>query len=68
MSKKLQLSLDGIFQSEYYYTDYDIEGYGHRIIIEESNRKAFLDAFAAEWRKRADNLLEEIEEDEEEED
>ena len=64
MSKQLKLSLDSMFQSEYYYTDYDTEGYRHSIIINESDREAFLDAFATEWRKRADEMLEEIEEEE----
>jgi ABC-type transporter MlaC component len=60
-TKKLRLSLDSIFQSEFYYTDYDIGGYGHWIEIEEKDREAFLDAFAAEWRQRADNMLEDYE-------
>ncbi len=66
-TKELRLSLDGMFRSEYYYTDYDIGVSGHSITINESDREAFLDAFAAEWRQRADTMLEEIEEEDEEE-
>jgi hypothetical protein len=64
MSNKLRLSLDSMFQDDYYYTDYDIGSSGHEIIIDVKDRNEFLDAFAAEWRKRADMYLEDVEEDE----
>ena len=57
----LKLSLDDMFQSEYYYTDFDIGGRGHEIIIGNEDKEIFLDAFAAEWRKRAEELLEKFE-------
>lgn len=61
MPLTLRLDLDGLYEDGYYYTAYDIGGEGHAIIIEPENREKFLDAFAAEWRKRADEALEENE-------
>ena len=66
-SQLLALELDDLYTEGYFYTQFDEGGYGHRIIIRRENREAFLDAFAAEFRKRADNMLEEWEEDEEDE-
>lgn len=54
---KLELNLDSLFEGCYYYTDYDIGGYGDRIIINSDEKEVFLDAFAKEWRKRAESLL-----------
>jgi hypothetical protein len=56
-----------MFGDSYFYTDYDIGDSGHSITINESDREAFLDAFSVEWRKRADDLLEEVEDEEDEE-
>lgn len=57
MSNKLRLSLESMFQDDYYYTDYDIGDSEYEIIIEEQDKEAFLDAFAAEWRHRAEIYL-----------
>ena len=62
MTKLLHLDLDELYSTGYYYTRFDIGGAGHSIDIEPGDREEFLDAFAAEWRKRADAALEEIEE------
>jgi hypothetical protein len=59
---KLILDLDTLYQDGYYYTDFDIGGEGHNIIILEKDREDFLDAFAIEWRKRAEQLLVKLEE------
>ena len=56
---QLCLDLDILYQDGYYYTEYDVGGAGHKIYIEPENKELFLDAFAAQWRKRAENLLEE---------
>jgi hypothetical protein len=55
-----RLDLDGMFENSYYYTQYDIGGEGHAITILEENKELFLNAFAAEWRKRAEEALEDI--------
>lgn len=64
--KKLELNLDSIFESEYFYTEYDIGSSGHSIIIDAEDKEAFLDAWAAEWRNKAEKYLEEIEDDDNE--
>ena len=56
--KYITLSLDEINQSDYFYTDYDVGGEGHYITIRAENKAKFLDAWAAEWRRRASELLE----------
>lgn len=66
MSKYLRLSLDEMFQGYYYYTEYDIGGAGHSITIKTEDKEAFLDAFAKEWRDRAEQALEQDNEEEEE--
>ena len=57
MAKYLFLDLDEFYTQGYYYTQFDIGGAGHSILIEAENRIAFLDAFADEWRKLADAAL-----------
>lgn len=57
MANELRLDLDELYTEGYYYTDYDIGGAGHSITIESKDKEAFLDAFAAEWRKRAEARL-----------
>jgi hypothetical protein len=59
--KKLELNLDAVWETEYFYTDFDTEGFGHRIVINEKDKEKFLDAWAAEWRKRAEQYLEKYE-------
>jgi len=61
MSKYLTLELDYLFQGEYYYTDYDLGGSGHSITINVKDKEKFLDQFAAIWRERAEEFLEENE-------
>lgn len=56
-ASELRLDLDALYTEGYYYTDYDIGGAGHSITIKREDKEAFLDAFAAEWRKRAEALL-----------
>lgn len=68
MPLTLRLDLDELYEDGYYYTDYDIGGEGHAILIKPEDREKFLDAFAAEWRKRADDLLEKWYEDDDEDD
>jgi len=55
----LRLDLDELYQEGYYYTEFDIGGSGHAIIIDKDDKEEFLDAFALEWRNRAERLLEE---------
>jgi len=59
---ELTLSLDALAEDGYFYTKYDIGGSGHDITIKSKDKEKFLDAFAAEWRKRAEEALEEVEE------
>ena len=59
---KLRIDLDELYTEGYYYTEYDIGGEGHGITIEEHDKEAFLDAFAAEWRKRAERALAKLDE------
>ena len=68
--KDLTLDLDDVVGgADYFYTRYDIGGSGHSITIKAKDKEAFLDAWALEWRKRAEATLEEIvEELEDEED
>ena len=54
----LELSLDSLWEDAFFYTDYDIDDAGHSITIETDKKEDFLDAFAAEFRKRAEALLE----------
>jgi hypothetical protein len=65
MSKYLTLNLDELYSDGYYYTDYDIGGSGHSITIYAEDKEEFLDQFAAIWRKKAEELLEEDDEFEE---
>jgi len=67
MSKTLTLNLDSLWEDSYIYTEYDIGGNGHSITINEEDKEAFLDAFAQEWRNRAEEALEEDEEEEDQE-
>ena len=57
----LRLNLDEFYECEgdYYYTEYDIGGRGHSIVIKNEDKEKFLDAFALEWRKKAEKYLEE---------
>ena len=54
----LRLELDSLFEDSYFYTEFDIGDEGHSITIDTDNKEEFLDAFAAEFRERAKNLLE----------
>jgi len=56
--KLLRLDLDELYTQGYYHTEFDISGGGHGIVIEARDKKAFLDEFAAQWRKNAEELLE----------
>lgn len=60
MAKILYLNLDSLYD-EYYFTEYNLSGPGHEINILPEDREAFLAAFAAEWKKRAEALLEDQE-------
>jgi len=57
MTKNLTLDLDSLYQDGYYYTEFDIGGAGHSITIKAENKEKFLDAFAKEWRKKAEDVL-----------
>lgn len=57
--KTITLNLDEMFQSDYYYTEFNIGCSGHSITVDLENKDKFLDAFAKEWRDRAESLLEE---------
>ena len=65
---KLCLSLDDLFDGEYIHTSYDIGGRGHEVVIEEAHREEFLEELAQEFAERADGLLEDCDDCEEEED
>ena len=54
----LRLELDILFEDSYFYTEFDVGDEGHSITIDTDNKEKFLDAFAAEFRERAENLLE----------
>lgn len=54
----LRLELDSLFDVGYFYTKFDIGDEGHSITIDTDNEEEFLDAFAAEFREHAENLLE----------
>lgn len=62
---KLRLDLDSLYEGGYFYTGYDIGGDGHAITINASNKEEFLDAFTREFRRRAEELLEHPEIDDE---
>lgn len=59
--KLLRLDLDELYMQGYYHTEFDISGETHGIVIEAKNKKAFLDAFAKQWRENAEELLEDWE-------
>lgn len=44
----LRLGLDVLYQDGYYYTEFDIGGSSHAIIIDKDGKEEFLDAFAQE--------------------
>lgn len=54
----LRLDLDSLWEQEFFYTDFDVGGEGHAVTIDTDRKEDFLDAFAAEFRKRAESLLE----------
>ena len=54
----LRLELDSLFEDCYFYTEFDVGDEGHSITIDTDHKEEFLDAFAAEFRERAKNLLE----------
>ena len=60
---KLRLVLDDLYQDGYYYTKFDIGGAGHSITIKAEDKDKFLDEFAKEWRGKASDMLELVEED-----
>jgi len=62
MEEILTLSLDDLWEEGFYYTEYDIRGRRRSITIKKTDKEKFLDAFAKEWRDRAEKLLE-VEED-----
>ncbi len=55
--KYLHLDLDDLYTSGYFHTKYDIGGSGHHVIIKAEDEEKFLDAFVAEFRKRAQEAL-----------
>ena len=57
----LRLDLDTLWEDAFFYTELDIGGEGHAITIDTDKKEDFLDAFAAEFRKRAEALLEHTE-------
>ncbi len=63
---KLKLDLDSMAKEEYIYTEFDIIGAGHSITIKAEDKEKFLDAYAAEWRKKAEKNLEIVKDEEEE--
>ena len=56
--KKLYLDLDSYSEEGYIYTEFDIGGAGHSITIKAENKEKFLNAFAKEYRDRAEKMLE----------
>ncbi len=63
MNKKLRINLDKLYREEYFcYTEYDIGNQTHDIIIRMKDKEKFLDAFAKIWREKAEELLEEYDE------
>ena len=64
IGKKLRLDLDSMAEEHYIYTEFDIEGAGHSITIKAEDKEKFLDAYAAEWRKKAEKNLETVNDEE----
>ncbi len=62
---KLRLDLDSMWEEEYFYTEYDIEGSGHSITIKTEDNEKFLDAWTKAWRNIAEKKLEVVPKDEE---
>ena len=60
---KLELDLDGFWQDEYFYTEYDIGGRGHSIVIDAKDKAKFVDSFLAEMRKRLERGLQPVTDD-----
>lgn len=61
--ERLRLDLDDMVE-EYIYSEFDIEGVGHSITIKVEDKEKFLDAYAAEWRKKAEKNLEIVKDEE----
>lgn len=57
MDKEMTLDLDALYQEGYFYTKFDIGGAGHSITIKKQDKEKFLDAFAKEWRDKAESML-----------
>lgn len=55
--KYIHLSLDDLYGDGYFYTEYNVSGDGHWVIINTEDKEKFLDAFAAEFRKRTEARL-----------
>ena len=64
MTKQLFLNLDDLHSEGYIYTEFDVGDSGHSITINSKDKEKFLDAFAEEWRKKAEEQLEEVKENE----
>ncbi len=64
MEKELCLNLDSYSEDGYFYTEYDIGGAGHSITIKAEDKEKFLDAWAKEHREKAEQMLEEVKEEE----
>lgn len=57
--KALKLNLDDLFGDSYFYTEYDLCGYGHAVVIKEKDKNKFLDEFTRIFRERTEEYLEE---------
>lgn len=64
MDKIFRIELDKLYQEEYFcHTEYNIGKESNEIIIKMADKEKFLDAFAKIWREKAEQLLEEYDED-----
>jgi len=61
--ENLKIDLDGFWGGDYFYTEFDIGGQGHFIIIDAKNKEAFIAAFMKEVESRLRGCLKPADED-----
>lgn len=62
LSRYLRLNLNELYSTPYHYTEYDVADDGNSVTIRAEDKELFLDELAKDWRERAEDMLEDDEE------